>query len=262
MLSEESKKALMAGVDSNPSTVGMGILVIDDERTYWLRRIHDIYTRTVLFRIIYEQKSTLPAELLSFGLNAVGTGCAWVGACAFSAAAPISGGASTPLAYVSAAAAGAGTAQTIASGVRVYNELSGNHAANAAQDNDPYYQWTMRSCDVLQLVSAAGGLKVASTAAGNLGKAQVPISTALSGMNRAQAKNLARVVGVSRVDVAGTKTALAVKQQILGGFSSVLSAISSVSGGIIKEVAIGICGNVNAGPPAMTQQFVGPVRAR
>lgn len=258
MLSETSKSNLLKGVDANPDTRGMGVLVIDDERTYWLRRIHDTYTRTVLFRIMYEHKSTLPAELWSFGFNAAGAGLAWVGTFAFSAAAPISGGASAPLAYVSAAAAGAGTVQTIASGVRVYNELTGNHAANAYQDSDPYYQWTMRSCDVLQLVSAAGGLKIAVKTAGNLGKAGVSLDQAWNGVNRAGAKRLASVVGAGRTDVQGAKTALAVKQQIMGSCSSVISGISSVTGGVINEIAMGICGNVDVRPPTMQQEWAGP----
>ena len=223
----------------------MAILVIDSPRDYWLRRLHDAHTRTVIFRVMYpQQKSALAAELVSLGFNAVGTGCAWVGAFAFSAAAPISGGASAPVAYVSAAAAGAGTVQTFASGWRVYNELTDNHAANAAQDGDPYYQWTMRSCDVLQLVSAGAALKSAWTAGSNLQKAQIPISKALKGLSKNQAINLADAARVGYQEVRGARTALAVRQQILGSFSSVLSGISSASGGVINEISVGLAGPV------------------
>ena len=223
----------------------MAILVIDSPRDYWLRRLHDAHTRTVIFRVMYpQQKSALAAELVSLGFNAVGTGCAWVGAFAFSAAAPISGGASAPVAYVSAAAAAAGTVQTFASGWRVYNELTDNHAANAAQDGDPYYQWTMRSCDVLQLVSAGAALKSAWTAGSNLQKAQIPISKALKGLSKNQAINLADAARVGYQEVRGARTALAVRQQILGSFSSVLSGISSASGGVINEISVGLAGPV------------------
>ena len=245
MLSASSQKCLVHAVDSNPITRGMAILVIDEPRDYWLRRLHDSHTRTVMFRVMYpQQKPALSSELVSLGFNAVGTGCAWVGAFAFSAAAPISGGASAPLAYVSTAAAAAGTVQTIASGWRVYNELTGAHEANAAQDADLYYQWTMRSCDVLQLVSAAGGLKTAWTTSKNLQSARIPISKALSGLSKNQAINLADAARIGYQDVRGVKTALAVKQQILGSFSAVLSGISSVSGGVINEVSAGIVGPV------------------
>jgi hypothetical protein len=267
MLSEDSKKSILNSVNANSLTSSFGVLVIDDERTYWLRRIHDARP-TMLFRVIYEHKSKLPDELLSLGLNATGAVCAWVGAFAFSTAAPISGGTSVPLAYVSAAAAGAGTVQTFASGYRVYNELSGNSAANEAQDNDACYMWTMRSCDILQLVSAGAGIKTAATTVNTLQKARVPLKTAVSGVvNNNQIKKIAIAAGLgqsktAKAAVSGVKTAAAVKQQLLGAFSSALSGVSSITGGVIKEIAIGVCGDKNYRPPEMQEGFVGPIYRR
>lgn len=262
MLDQQSKDQLLAAANANPDLTGFGVLVIDGDETYWLRRVHDTQTPTIVYRIIYEESDSFWSELLNCGLTGASCVISWIGALAFSAAAPVTGGGSVPAAYAAAAAAGATTVAFAVSVTRVYNAVEANHI-NEALDADGTYVTTMRVIDIISLLSAAISIKQAMTAASNLSQAGVPLSQ-VGAVNRHVAKRLVAqaeqqgVKGAARGSFTGGRTAMAVKQQIVGAVSSSITALSSITGGVIKEVRLALVGPAPGESVKIKAQFVGP----
>src|SRR5690606_9822022 len=144
------------------------------------------------------------------------------------ATSPATGGVSLAGAAWIGVGAAAGTAQCVASGVRVYNEMSEQHEDNAAMDANSTYRTGMAVADGIGLVSAAGGIKgVVQTAEAVRGHGMV--RTATTWMGRPARKVLTESLGLTAAGkrASGRMINLVVKQRLLEGLGGGLGVAGS-----------------------------------
>jgi hypothetical protein len=133
----------------------------------------------------------LLTEILGAGLSCTAAALGWIVALGFTGAAPLTGGSSLFVAYLSGAAAAASTVQCISAGVRVGMEIWKPETLDT-WDDDLWYQ---RTAAALDAISLAGAVTAASTTIrltlrirATTGRSMIEV---LKGLTRQQRRQLA-----------------------------------------------------------------------
>ncbi len=133
----------------------------------------------------------------------------------------------------------AGTGQCVASGIRVYNEMTDGQEVNKEMASDPTYKAAMAVADGVGLVGAGAGLKgVVQTA--KAVRSYGVVRTATTSMSRPARKVLTDTLELT---AAGKRASspminLVVKQRLLEGLGGGVGVSGSAYGGLLKELSI------------------------
>ena len=209
MLTNAQKAALFRAIDAVPEFSGMGVGYVGDGQCTVLRDSNHP-TGLSTFLILEETtESVIPAgpapprpqapppnfplwsEVFGAGLNCMGAVLSGVAIAGEATAAPVTGGTSLALVYVTSAAAVASSAQCGVSVGRVLNAVF-DPQANQILDSAAWYQVTGDVLDGISLAGSVASLGQAAQACIRLKQASGrPFREILKGMSRAERKRLA-----------------------------------------------------------------------
>ena len=212
-------------LDQDPHTTGAGVIFIDANMTIVILREFDpVCRKDPIYVVLRElptqatptefianiksnpRESRAVSELINTSLSCGSAILGWVVVFGSTAAIPISGGTSTPIVYLSGAAASASTLQCLNSGFRLYKERSGETAYIDNIDNQEWYQRTMLSLDLISLGgAAAAGATTIKMVKILQAQTRKTLPEILKGLDRVERKRLTREI--NRLNNPGASTA-------------------------------------------------------
>lgn len=183
--------------------------------------------------------TSVSEEWRTLGFNCGGATLAWVGVVGAGAAAPVTGGASLGASIWLYTGAAAASVQCAASVYRVWNIKRSKTHLNDQLDHWPAYKWTMRGLDVVGLAGAAGAIKEARAADRAIRVAGSRWSEAIQRTASAgQRRQIAGAMGLQAGTIGSKVLSRISRQKLLDGAGGVLGIVSSVDGGVVRELIV------------------------
>lgn len=188
--------------------------------------------------------SVPPKEWRSLGLNCAGAAIGWIGVVGTGMLAPFTGGLSGLATVALYAGALAGTGQCVASVYRVNNAARGRSDINDELDRSRAYQWSMLGADAIGLFGAGAGLRGAAATGKALKSVGATGGDLLArSLPRAVRGDLSIALGINGMKLGTRMINKVVRQRLLDGAGGVLGVVSSVDGGIVRELIVWVIGD-------------------